>query len=308
MAGTTLIEIEGCNGEWEIINGEGKGENGVHLGTGINGIYDGEVKPLYSSHAFQEGSTYNGKRILQRTVTFGVHIRDTPSSPWQENDSRWRKMFDYERESKIWITKDDSRRWLSVRLGEPPQFSPTIDPEKSQYGEVIMTLVASDPWWYEADYTDTFVATEDTTDGHFQMGTITIANPTDHEVYPQWLLQAPGQPRLPDFSWGDKRHNGYGTNGYFDAATAFATRQIVMAELLPNHHVRVDTRPDARDGGYQSTDQTYRQRMKMVRFLYPIPPYTKPIELPVGMSKALPGTGIQVRIPRPWSRPWGLEA
>ena len=60
---------------------------------------------------------------------------------------------------------------------------------------------------------------------------------------------------------------------------------------------------DAKLGGYQSLDQTYRQRMKMVRFLYPIPAYTKPTPLPVSISKAAAGTSIQLRIPRPWSRP-----
>lgn len=304
----TQVELEGVNGRVITLSGEGSDESSTYLATGMTGFMDVPVTVLRGSHAFQEGSTYFGKRFPERLLEFGVVIDSTNGLSWMENDSEFRKMWDVERDCKLWIETETSRRYLKIRPAEEFRFEPEFDPNQTQIEQVRLKCVAMDPWWYEDDYTDTWVATEDTTDGHFQMGTITIQNPTDREVYPQWLLQAPGQPRLPDFSWGDKRHNGYGTNGYFDAATAFATRQIVMAELLPNHHVRVDTRPDARDGGYQSTDQTYRQRMKMVRFLYPIPPYTKPIELPVGMSKALPGTGIQVRIPRPWSRPWGLEA
>jgi hypothetical protein len=305
-----IVELEGVNGDWFTLSGEGMGEQGTHLGTDVDNIYDTPIKTLYTEHAFQEGATYNGKRVLRRDLVMGLWVTDDNGESWQENDSRLRKALSYENEFKLWITDPDrgSRRHLKMRLSEQPQVKMDNDPRLLGRQQVVLTCTAGDPWWYDEDYTYTWASTEDTTDGHFQMGTVTVQNPTDHEVYPQWLLRAPGQPRLPDFSWGDKRHNGYGTNGYFDAATAFATRQITVAELLPDHPVRIDTRPDARHGGYQSTDQNYRQRMKMVRFLYPIPPYTKAIELPVGMSKALANTEIQLRLPQPWSRPWGLEA
>jgi hypothetical protein len=305
-----IVELEGVNGDWFTLSGEGFGEQGCFLGTDVSGIYDTPVRTIYHEHAFQEGASYGGKRILRRDLVFGVWVTDDNGESWQENDSRLRKALSYDDEFKLWITDTDSgsRRHLKLRLSEQPGVDMENDPRLLGRQKVVLTCTAGDPWWYEADYTATWVASEDTTDGHFQAGTITVKNPTDIEVYPEWLLQAPGIPRLPDFSWGDKRHNGYGTNGYFDAATVFATRQIVMAELLPDFPVRVETRPDARDGGFQSGDQSYRQRMQMVRFLYPIPAHTAAVQLPVGMSKALPGTGIQLRIPQPWSRPWGLQA
>ena len=40
----TVIEIEGCNGEWFTIAGPRAGDRGVWLGTGVSGIYDPPVK------------------------------------------------------------------------------------------------------------------------------------------------------------------------------------------------------------------------------------------------------------------------
>lgn len=310
MGTPVIVELEGVNGDWFTLSGQGFGEQGCHLGTDVDGIYDTPVKTIYHEHAFQEGATYGGKRVLRRDMVFGLWVTDDNGDSWQENDSRLRKALSYDDEFKLWITDPESgsRRHLKLRLSEQPNVSMENDPRLLGRQKVVLTCTAGDPWWYDDDYTDVWTATEDTTDGHVQNGTITVANPCDHEVYPEWLLQAPGVPRLPDYSWGDKRHNGYGTNGYFDAAAVFASRRIVMAELLPNYPVRVEARPDAQDGGYQSEDQSYRQRMQMVRFLYPIPAYTEPTEVSVGMSDAPAGTSIQLRMPRPWSRPWGLEA
>lgn len=283
------------------------GEQGCWLGTDVSGFYDTPVRTIYHEHAFQEGATYGGKRILRRDLVFGVWVTDDNGVPWEENDSRLRKALSYDSEFKLWITTESSRRHLKVRLSEQPDVSMENDPRLLGRQKVVLTCTAGDPWWYDADYTDEFESTVTTAAGTFQSGFVTVSNPCDHEVYPEWILPHASVPRLPDFSWGDKRHNGWSTNGYFDAATVYANRQIVMAEVLSGYPVRVETRPDARDGGYQSNDQTYRQRMKMIRFLYPIPAYTEPIQIPVAISKAPAGTQIQLRMPRPWSRPWGLE-
>lgn len=43
------------------------------------------------------------------------------------------------------------------------------------------------------------------------------------------------------------------------------------------------------------------------RLVYKVPPYTPPTEIPVYVTGASPGAGVQLRMPRLWSRPWGLE-
>lgn len=302
----TQVELEGVNGRIVTLSGEGSDDSSTYLATGMSGFMDVPVEVLRGSHAFQEGSTYLGKRILERPLEFGVVIDSTNGLSWQENDSEFRKMWSHDEDCKLWIETETSRRYLKIR---PLEFTYDIeyDPNQTQIETVKLKCVAMDPYWHEDDYTDTFTATVATAANVFTTGSVLVENRTNIEVYPEWLLLNPGVPRLPDYSWGDKRHNGYGTNGYFDAATEFAARKIVMAEVLAGYPVRVETRPDARDGGYQSLDQTYRQRMKMIRFMYPIPPYTPPTALPVSISKAAAGASIQLRMPRPWSRPWGLE-
>lgn len=312
----TQVELEGVNGAFVTLSGEGSDDSATYLATNMSGFMDVPVEVLRGSHAFQEGSTFFGARVLERPLEFGVVIDSTNGRPWQENDSEFRKMWSHFEDSKLWIETESSRRYLKIR---PLEFTYDIeyDPNQMQIETVKLKCIAMDPWWYEDDYTDEWSSTRVTAAGDFEVGSVWMENSTHHEIYPQWLLEAPGIPRLPDYSWGDKRHNRYGTNGYFDAAKEFAARKIVMAELLPggppgipnaDYSVRVDTRPDARLGGYQSFDQSYRQRMKMARFLYPVPAYTDPIELPVSISKAAAGTSIQLRMTSSWSRPWGLQA
>jgi len=48
-------------------------------------------------------------------------------------------------------------------------------------------------------------------------------------------------------------------------------------------------------------------RMNGVRFKYPIPPWTRDKEFEITVSGATAGQMVSLSLPRPWSRPWGLE-
>ena len=48
-------------------------------------------------------------------------------------------------------------------------------------------------------------------------------------------------------------------------------------------------------------------RMNGVRFRNPIPPWTRDKEFEITVSGATVGQMVSLRLPRPWSRPWGLE-
>jgi hypothetical protein len=48
-------------------------------------------------------------------------------------------------------------------------------------------------------------------------------------------------------------------------------------------------------------------RMGGVRWIYPVPPWTKNGTFTITVSGAVIGQMVTLRIPRPWSRPWGLE-
>ena len=48
-------------------------------------------------------------------------------------------------------------------------------------------------------------------------------------------------------------------------------------------------------------------RMNGVRFRHPIPPYTESARFELDVSGCVPGQMVTLRLPRPWSRPWGLD-
>ncbi|WP_280404963.1 phage tail protein [Nocardia brasiliensis] len=288
----TLVEVEGCNGSWFTISGVGLGEQGVWLGTDVEGIYDAPVRTIYASHASQIGSTYYAKRNLQRDIVFGVAIGNTESRSWQENDSEWRKAWSYSEDTKLWITTEDSRRFLKLRISEQPQFTPEHDPNMTKVEKVVMTCVAADPWWYEEPVTDSFVAT-----GASSSGVVTVSNPTDQEIWLEWVLQGPGRWVIPDYSWGDNR---------FRRAEEDKYRKISTPRANPNQVFWINTDPFADQLRDLNGSQVW-SLMNGVTFLYPIPPWTPDTDIPVSVTEAAAGVGLQVRCPRNWSRPWGLQ-
>lgn len=297
MTFTATVELEGVNGRMFTLSGPGMGLQGAHLDTSIDGFYDAPVKTIHNSHAFQTGSTYGGKRNLQRDLVFGVWITDDHVDSWAEADSEWRKAWSYEEDCTLWITSEGSRRGLKLRLDEQPQIDMKHDPRLIGSALVTMTCVANDPWWHEPEVTDTWISATSTTNGSINYGTVRVSNPTDVPIWPKYVVQGPGEPRLPDFSFGDDR---------YERAVVDANRFVWLPPIVPGDVVLYDTDEEA-EQATSLLDIPYLMSMKALTFCYPIPPYTSEIELPVGMTKAPAGAGIQVRCPRQWSRPWGLQ-
>ncbi|MCD2099530.1 phage tail protein [Rhodococcus rhodochrous] len=283
----TIVELEGVNGEWFTLAGQGAGAEGVWLGTEVEGIYDAPVKTIWTEHAHQIGASYAGMRNLRRDITFTAVIVDTPGQPWEESDSAWRKAWSYSQPCKLWIETESSRRYLKVQLAEQPLFKPEKDPHQRKIEKVFMTLVAGDPWWYEEDETDSWTL-ETGTSGS---GTVTVSNPTDQEIWLKWVLQGPARWRLPDFSWKDDQ---------------WANRQISMPLQVPDQTFRVDTDPFEDQLRDENGSQVW-SLMNGITYLHPVPPYTEETEIPVSVTEATPGVGVQVRCPRTWSRPWGMQ-
>lgn len=297
----TLIELEGVNGDWFTISGDGAGDRGVYLGTDVEGIYDAPVKTIWNETARQTGASYGGKRNLRRDVIFGVIIDDDNGETFEENDSRWRKAWSYTRDCKLWIETENSRRHLKLRMSEQPMFKPEFDPHQSQVDRVVMTCVAGDPWWYEDDAVAEWVSPTDTTGGSTAAGTLPpVSNPTDNDIWLRWRLQGNARWTIPDYSWG---------NNDFKRSLTDATKLILTPTLLPaDGHGRVETNPESRRERMSTTANTqWQARWGGVDCLYPLPPYTPPTTLPVRVTGAAAGVGIQCMQPRPWSRPWGLQ-
>lgn len=295
--GATRIEIQGVNGQWITLSGEGQGEQGMWLsGESLSGIWSAPVKTIYNSHAFQVGSTYGGKRVLQRDMVLGIHIA---ADDWRATYDTLRAAVDFDRDAKLWVSDEDSRSHLKFRLGEHINLVTDIDPGVTGYALAVLTLVAGDPWYYGEDYTQTWVSPTDTTNGSTVTGSVTVSNPTDVPVWPVWQIQAPGRPTLPDFSWGDDR---------FGRAVVDAGRQITMPLMQSGEHVQVTTDPQSLGGQFQSsTDTAYYARMNGVRFCYPIPAGTPPTAVPVSMRNAPAGVGIRVVLARASTHPLGVQ-
>ena len=296
----TLVEVKGVNGRWTTISGEGFGDAGAYLATDVEGIYDAPVKTIRNSTARQTGSSYGGKRNLERLVDFGIIIDNRNGSSWQENDSEWRKMWSYDEDCELWIDNGESRRLLKLRMIEQPDFKPTYDPIQTQIEKVTMKCVAGDPWWYEPDVTSEWVSTTDTTGGSTENGFVTVSNPTDVPIWLRWKCQGNARWTLPDYSWGGND---------FKRAVIDATKLILTPTLLPaDGHGRIETNPESRRERMATTANTqWQARFGGIDFLYAVPPYTPPTNIPVRVTGAAAGVGVQCIQPRPWSRSWGLQ-
>lgn len=86
------------------------------------------------------------------------------------------------------------------------------------------------------------------------------------------------------------------------------SRVVVVREgaTAPAENVVVDADPRVEQVSSESGSQIWA-RMNGVRFLNYIPPYTDAVTFTVTVSGATPGQMITLRLPRAWSRPWGLE-
>jgi hypothetical protein len=80
----------------------------------------------------------------------------------------------------------------------------------------------------------------------------------------------------------------------------------VKGGTAPAEDAFVDTDPRTEQVTSASGSQLW-SRMNGVRFANPIPPYTGRKTFEVTVSGAKPGQMLTLRLPRPWSRPWGLQ-
>lgn len=287
-----MITLTGVDGSVWTLAGQGRGREGVELATAPSGLYDAPVTTIWNQSAFQIGSSFGGYRTNKRDVVFAVNISQTRALSWEMVDSAWRKAWAYDRDATMTITTDYGTRSLALRLSEQPDFKPEKDPHLKTWGKAVMTCTAGNPWWVESDVTGTWSSTIDTTGGQIQSGKVTIANPTDQQMWLKWVCSAPGKWTLPDFSWipGD----------------ANAARVITLPQTTLGQDLTVDTDPMEEMVVAANGSQIWAL-MNGVSFLYAVPAYTPSTTLPVSVTGAPSGASVMVVQPRNWSRPWGLQ-
>ncbi len=302
MGAAPTVELEGVNGQMFTLSGPGAGAEGVTLKTDIQGLYDSPVKPIYNSHAFEKGSTYGGKRDLQRDIQFGVGVLGAAGS-WEDLDSAWRLAFDYGRTARLWVGTESSRRYIDIALAREPEVKDPFKGHALGYTRIVMHCVAADPCWYDKVDTFPWASPTDTTNGSTVTDKIVVpyANPTPAPIWAQWVVQAATNARwtIPDYSFGDDRYR---------RAAADANRRIVMPKLLAAEHLYINTDEAAKHEQVRSNiDTQIYLRMNGTQFLYPIKAGQKRTEFNVSVTGAPAGVGIQLRLIRPYSRPWGLR-
>jgi hypothetical protein len=74
----------------------------------------------------------------------------------------------------------------------------------------------------------------------------------------------------------------------------------------PAENVVIDTDPRVEQVSSESGSPIW-SRMNGVRFRNPVPPYTASKSFEITVSGCVVGQMVSLRIPRPWSRPWGLQ-
>ena len=216
----TIVELEDINGYWWTLAGPQAGDRGVYLGVGVSGLMDAPVKVVYETPGNWPGSRYLNHRVLQRDLVFAVEIMDACGESWLQRDSAWRKAWSYTQDCKLYVTTDDGRRYLKLRLFEAPEVLTDTDPNIHGINRVGMTCVAGDPFWWEDDHVVSQVTTTDTRFDPAAFGwplpydrlpkeTITLdvpdVNPTDQTIWLKWSVpgseEAPAQPYVPGVPW-----------------------------------------------------------------------------------------------------------
>lgn len=275
------VEVEGVDGSQWTLHGPGAGREGVRLGTSPDGLYDSPVRTLWQQGAFQEGSTPNGVRWDARDVVFVALIGDRGGKSWQDVDSDWRRAWSYSEDSILRIATTSGTRELKLRMFESPGFTPEFDPRVNEFGEVVMTCRAGDPFWREQPVPQPVASS-----GSSGTSMVEVYNPTDKPMWLRWVAAPGSRWTIPDYDFrGSKR--------IITLPTAYTSREVL-----------IDTHP-LREQIVVADWANAWEAMGGVQFVNSVPPHTGPVEVPVSWSGS--GGSLMLVQDRRWSRPWGME-
>lgn len=278
------IEIEGVDGQIFHVHGRHAGREGIALGTNPAGMIDVPVVTRWTQAADQEGATPNGVRFEPTDLELTFHARETAEHPVQTVDARFRRAWDYERQTIARVrTEMSGVRELRVVMRESPQKSDKFDMHHTRYTETKLSLRAADTFWAGEPDVQLVRAT-----GASGTAMVTVWNPTDRPIRPRWSMQPGARWVLPDFDF------------------AGGTRVIGMPASYAAHEVSIDTRPGremVRIAGWENAQEA----MGGVLFDNEIPPHTDPTEVPVSWTNNTGQPVAALFLDRLWTRPWGME-
>lgn len=308
------IEVIGVDDSSWTVSGANQGYEGVVLDAGPQGLAEAPRNGIWQQSAFQEGSTFLGVTVEPIDLVLGFQIWGDEEN-WQDVSSRFRRAFDYTKQATLQVSTESGTRSLKVQLLEAPQRDQEKDPRLLHYSLEVYTFRAAWPYWEAEDEyvthkfsssslrsvpsrgSSSFNALPRHVQGtlnlnksatRYYTGSLTVENPCDTPLWPEWALTSPG-------SWG------ISDSSYMD--DDMANRFIVTPTLSAG--ISIDTYP--RNEPYVATDgSNIAGQFGGLLFLNPIPPHTEQTEVPFVYAGSSGGE-ITLRMRRWWNGPWGGE-
>lgn len=283
------IRVRGLDGTEWILSGPGRGNRGVVLAPEAAGLIDPPVSTIWKSSAMQVGADYQGVRYAARDLQLKVWVwdgyREGKFWDWQTTDAQWRRAWAYDADSELVVESDSGVRVLRCRLSQTPEIA--LGQEGGQaggYTEMGMFLRAGNPMWVEEDRSDVWRF-----DGTNYTGSVTVTNPTDTQAWLKYVSVGPASLILPDHSFETRE----GWPGYEHRA-----RRIVMPHQNAHQNLLIDTDPMT-EQVVSSDGSQFWARMNGQAFVYPVPAWTPPTEIPVAVNPLpwLPNLWAQLGIP-----------
>ena len=279
------LEIHGIGGRKWNIHGPRAGEQGVALLEGSSGFWEAPITSVWMQGAFQEGATYMGFRTDPLDVVLAIGIRGASREQWMRNDTDFLLgLGSPDEEFKLVATSPTGTRSITLRLTDAPERVGDTDTSDQNFSRYVIQARAGWPRWIGEPVISSWTSETGTGEGF-----VTVTNPTDTWLYPQWVMDAPGKWSIPDFSWDDGR---------------WKDRVINAPTLSAGQDLTIDTYP-ANEPYVSADGSNIAGRFGGVMFLHPIPPHTEATQLPVKVTGGSPGASIALRMPRNWRRPFG---
>ena len=278
------IEIEGVSGDIWHVHGRRAGAEGVALGDTPLGMIDVPVVTRWTQTADGEGASPNGIRFEPTDLELVFHTRETVESTVPEIDSRFRRAWDYERQTIIRVSSPLSgTRELAVQLRESPEKADKFDMHHTRYTRTQLSVRAPKTFWRGQPDVQPVRA-----EGASGTAMITVWNPTDRPISPRWSLQPGCRWVLPDFDFKG------------------GTRTIGLPASYASHEVSINTKRGeqmVRIAGWPNAQEA----MGGVLFSHTIPAHTPPTEVPVSWTNNTGNPVAACFLDRFWTRPLGME-
>lgn len=279
------LELHSAAGRIWHIHGTAAGAEGVGLLKGAEGFWEAPLKAIWLQGAFQEGATYLGFKTEPLDVILPIGIRGNSTAEWSSTDTAFRNdLGDPDTEFTLVAHSPSGTRRLALRLTDAPVSVRDTDPSTDFYTRLVVQARAGWPRWVAEAETSVFTA-----QAASASGTVTVSNPTDTWLYPQWVCEAPGKWVIPDFSFHDDDQ---------------ADRVIATPTLATGQTLTIDTYP-AHEPYVAADGSNIAGRFGGVTFVNAVPPHTPPTQIPVSVTGAKPGASCLLRMERNWRRPRG---